>query len=460
MKRKMLLLCNLLLALVMLNWGALIRLSSDQEAVFLGRGPNLAVAQGPVRPGFGVRRGYEVWVIDQSDTTPDGGGTLSIYSGDALAGPDPARVVPEVIDLGGAARDLCLAQTGTAPRRPHLLRFNAAQTHAIIAFAGTGHVLFMDAARRTPIQCVDVGQDAVAAIPAPNQRYVVVANEDGKLLQRITTKYATNRFTLDNAATLNLATCVTPAGAPCEDAALRPENAPVWPAIDASSHFAFVTLRGGGLLVVDSTATPMRIVAEYDRTTVHPAGGMGIQAGGKMYIDAGGGTPANPLGSDLYVFPANGFSGGRHAPNTPAPKLVFSHDDRGLTDSHGLVLPGDGRFLWVADRAANRIVVVDTRSDTVVNEIELAGALSTDPAPDLMDISPTGDRVFISLRGSVPLTENDPIANNAFGTTPGLAIMQVEEDGRQGVLQAIARISHRVQGVERADPRALRVRIK
>jgi hypothetical protein len=38
--------------------------------------------------------------------------------------------------------------------------------------------------------------------------------------------------------------------------------------------------------------------------------------------------------------------------------------------------------------------------------------------------------------------------------------MQVEEDGRQGVLQAIARITPRVEGVERADPRALRVRVK
>ena len=94
---------------------------------------------------------YEVWVIDQSDTTADGGGTMYIYQSDTLAGQDAATAAPEVIDLGGAARNLCLAQTGTAPRRPHMLEFNAEQSHAIISFVSTGHVLFMDTAARTPL---------------------------------------------------------------------------------------------------------------------------------------------------------------------------------------------------------------------------------------------------------------------------------------------------------------------
>ena len=89
---------------------------------------------------------YEVWILDQSDTTADGGGTLYIYQDTALERDDPASATPEVIDLGGAARDLCLAESGTAPRRPHMLFFNHDQTHAIISFVATGHVLFMNAA--------------------------------------------------------------------------------------------------------------------------------------------------------------------------------------------------------------------------------------------------------------------------------------------------------------------------
>ncbi len=67
---------------------------------------------------------FEVWVMDQSDTTADGGGTLYVYPGDALT-TAAASAEPEVVDLGGEARSLCLAQTGTAPKRPHMLMINA-----------------------------------------------------------------------------------------------------------------------------------------------------------------------------------------------------------------------------------------------------------------------------------------------------------------------------------------------
>ena len=403
-------------------------------------------------------RRHEVWAIDQSDTTPDGGGTLYIYAGGTLAGRSAPSGPAEVIDLGGAARSLCLAQTGSAPRRPHMLMFNEGQSHAIIAFVATGHVLFMDAASRAPVRCIDVGLQAHAAFPSPDDTYVVVANQNGKLLQRIATDYGTDSFALDGAATLNLATCVTPSGAACEHAALRPDNAPICPVFDATSRFAFVTLRGGGMFVVDSSATPMAIVGEYDNATVHPNGCGGIETAGKMYLNSGGGSPANPLESDLYAFPMSGFSTAPNPPNTPAPALVFSHDARGFVDSHGTTLTKRDRYLWVADRAANRIVVVDTRRDTVINEIALAGAVSPDPAPDLMVISPDGKRVYVSLRGPNPLTANVPGVNNAVGSTPGVGIVRVTRGGRSGRLRAVAPISHVVTGTETADPHALAVR--
>jgi DNA-binding beta-propeller fold protein YncE len=402
---------------------------------------------------------FEVWAIDQSDTTADGGGTLYIYPGDSLSGQDAATATPEVIDLGGAARDLCLARTGTAPRRPHMQMFNATQSHVVLAFVATGHVLFMEAATRTPVECIDVGAQAHAAFPSMDDSYVVVANQNGKLLQRISTDYATETFTLDAAATLNLATCVTPHGDLCEDPVLRPDNAPICPVIDATSQFTFVTLRGGGLFVVDSTATPMAIVGEYDRAAVHPNGCGGVEINAKMYVNSGGGTAANPLESDLYAFPLSEFSTTPNPPNTPQPDLVFSHDDRGFVDSHGATLTKHGRFLWVADRAANLIVVVDTATDNVVNEISLVGVVSDDPAPDLLGIAPSGNRVFAALRGPNPLTGNAPGVNNAVGSTPGVGVIRVERNGMAGALQAVAPISHVVGGVERADPHGLAVRL-
>jgi hypothetical protein len=46
----------------------------------------------------------------------------------------------------------------------------------------------------------------------------------------------------------------------------------------------------------------------------------------------------------------------------------------------------------------------------------LAGEIRNDPAPDLVDAAPNGNRLFVALRGPVPLS-GDP--HNAQGTTPG-----------------------------------------
>jgi DNA-binding beta-propeller fold protein YncE len=411
------------------------------------------------RPALADDANHEVWIIDQSDTTADGGGALYVYDGAVVAGGDAATAVPEVIDLGVDARSFCVAATGTAPRRPHMLFFSPAHTHAVIAFVTTGHVLFMDAATRTPVGCVDVGLQAHAAVPSPDGTFVAVSNQNGKLAQRILTDYATNSFTLDAAATLDLATCTTPNGLPCQDPVLRPDNAPICPAALTEDGLLFQTLRGGGLFVIDAAATPMAIVGEYDSATVHPNGCGGAELGSKIYVNSGGGTVSNPLESDVYRFPAAGYSAA-NPPNTPAPTLVFSQDGLGFVDSHGVALTKHGRFLWVADRAANKVVVVDTATDTVVNEFTLVGSASGDPAPDLVDISPSGTRVYFALRGPNPLTGNAPAVNNAVGSTPGLGVVRVQQGGRTGVLHSVAPISHVVGGIERADPHAVRVRHK
>jgi len=166
----------------------------------------LVVAAVVVAGGSATEGGYEVWAIDQSDTTADGGGTLYVYDGASLAGQAASSATPEMIDLGGSAQTFCLAETGTAPRRPHMMLFNEDGSHAIVSYVATGHVLFLDATTREPVACIDVGAQAHAAFPSPDESYVVVANQNGKLLQRIATDYATETFALDAGATLNLAT--------------------------------------------------------------------------------------------------------------------------------------------------------------------------------------------------------------------------------------------------------------
>ena len=406
---------------------------------------------------------YEVWAIDQSNSFGQTfGGTLYIWDGQALEQAHQAGdVEPEQIDLASAAAAMCFTKTGANPVRPHMLAINPSQTHAIVSFVASGHVLFLDAATRQPVECIRTSVGAGGArqvhfaIPSPDETYVSVANQNGKLFERINTDYATNTFTLDPAATIDLANCTTPNGIPCQYA-LRPDNAPICPIIDSTSQYTFMTLRGGGLFVVDSTTTPMQIVAEYDTTTVAANGCLGAEVPGKMYIDSGGGTATNLFQANLYAFPVTGFSPA-NAPNTPAPRVIFAEDTEDA-DAHGAALTKHLKYLWIADRGRNFLFVVNTETDEVVNRISLASNLSPDPTPDLLAISPNGSHGFMSLRGPNPLTADPHVST---GATPGVGVLKVLDSGRDARFESIAPVTNRdAAGIERADVHAMTIRRK
>ena len=416
--------------------------------------------------------GFEVWIADQSDTRPGYGGQILIYEGARLYGKHPEQATPAVrLDLGGATADLCRAATGRNPVRPHMVVFNREQSHAVLAFVASGHVVIFNAESRTPLQCFETSvgstgtRQAHAAFPAPDGSYVLVANQNGKRLERIDTDFRSNTFAHNPAATLDLATCTTPSGRPCEDPILRPINWPICPIIDSSSTYGFVTLRGGGLFVVNAKTTPMSIAGEYDKATVRGNGCGGIELGGHMYINSGGSPvnvsstdPHHPdlYGFDVYQFPLAGYSASA-PPNIPAPMRLLSKS--GMSDSHGIGAAGQGRgrYLWVMDRHANVAEIINARTGQWVNTVELAGAVSDDPAPDLVDRAPAGDRLFVALRGSVPLS-GDP--HNARGTTPGLGIIELTRGGRTGKLAAVVPLINPSQQSNQApDAHGRRVRL-
>lgn len=425
----------------------------------------VAAASGK-RADRGERAGYEVWLVDQSDTRPGYGGSLYVYRGSALERRG-ASAQPERVDLGGAASDLCMEQTGSRPTRPHMIVFNGGDDSAdgsqrlAVAFVASGHVLFMDSDTREPIECIDTGAQAHAVWPTPDQTQLVVANQADKKLSRIATDWDADEYELEQAATLDLANGTTPSGAP-RQGPQRPDNAPICPRTDNAGRVTFVTLRGGGMFVVDHAQTPMQIVGEYDKAQVHANGCGGIESeykrsAGKMYINSGAGSlEGNPAEHDLYAFDVDAFDSTPNPPNTPAARLIYSYDDRAEADSHGVVLAGGkDRYLWTGDRQANTMTVVDTRDDRRIGEFSLEGEVSRDPAPDLLDVSPDGRHVFAALRGTQPLSGG----HSAPGSTPGVGVIDVRGGGRKGRLDSVARISNVVDGRELADPHAIRVRV-
>jgi hypothetical protein len=401
----------------------------------------------------------EVWVVDQSNT--DGltfGGAIHIFDAVDLMGEAAAKALPIAsIDLAGATAALCIAETGENPVRPHMLFFNSTHTHGVLSFVVSGHVVIFDGATRAPVSCIRMSagaggaRQAHAAFLTPDDRHILVANQNGKLLERIDTDYATNSYVHATAATIDLANCTTPNGFPCQDPVLRPDNAPICPRV-GSGNTSWITLRGGGLLVVDPDVTPMAIIGEYDAATVHPNGCGGTETGGYMWLNSGGGTANNLHEFDVYRFPVTGYSAS-NPPNTPARLLAFS-DDVAPRDGHGTVLARG--HVWIFDRGANVAEVFDGASGAHVSTVSLLGGPSDDPTPDLADVHPSGNRIFVSLRGPNPLSGDPHVAT---GSTPGIGVVQVQQGGARGLLKAVVPISNRdAAGIERADAHGIRVR--
>ena len=409
--------------------------------LLLGIGTGPALAQQAAAPA------YEVWALDQSDSSKDGGGTLYIYDGAALAA-DAKSAKAEAVDLGDTFAEACKEAGGGYPKRPHMLFFTKDGKYALLSYVATGHVAFIDAASRKPVGCVSLGKNAHAAWPTANMKMAIGANIAEKKLVRIKTDYANNKFTITDTVALG---ALEP---------ILPDAAPICPVTENTSQFVFVTPRGGGLAVYDITATPMFLTGTIPAAAVNPAGCGGVQMGATMYLNSGGGWPNTPLNHDVYAFGVGAL------PQMTVPTRIGGRDGG---DSHGMVGIG-GKYLWSGDRHLNLIDVYDTSNANLkVGTITLAGDVSSDPAPDLMDAAPDGSYVFVALRGPNPLTGNHKDANNAVGSTPGVGVIKIEGGGKSGKLVSIAPISRMVEEKdkdgnmvkkEKGDPHGIQVRKK
>ena len=391
-------------------------------------------------PFGALAEAYEVWLTDQSDTGKESGGFLYIYDGAQLTA-NPTTAKPTVtIDFAGDVNKLCEDATKKAVRRPHMLFFTKDQSHAIVSFL-SGHVLFMDAATKKPEACLSMGKNVHAAWPTPDQKMAIAANIAEKKFIRIWTDYAAHKFTFDpEKDVMNLALL---------ESGERPDTSPICPITEASSKYAFITLRGGGLLVVDVTSTPIKVIATLDNNQIHPAGCGGVQVGDTMYINSGGGWPIAPLSYDIYALDLSDL------PKSISAKLVSQRDQK-FADSHGMAAVG--RYLWSADRAGNDIEIIDTLTNLSVNSVDLTTDANKDPAPDLMDVSPDGQYVFVGFRGPSPLTGNDKAVNNAKGTIPGVGVVHVDAGGKVGHYKGQAAITNMKDGKETGDNHGVAVR--
>ncbi|MGH2398356.1 MAG: YncE family protein [bacterium] len=382
-------------------------------AMVLGLAAILMAAASPSLTDAQAAR-YEVWIIDQADAAR-GGAKLYIYDGARLAGGQMPS--PEVIDLNAGA-----AGVGDGPGvRPHMVAFSPGYTHALISNVASGHVYVMRAADRRIVASIDIGEQAHHAEATPDGAYILAANQNGKRLARIRADFGAERFTYNRADDLDLGAI--------QDAA-HPDNAPICPLVTAED--AYITLRGGGLYVVDYRSTPMRVVKAFGRDQIAPAGCGGAAAAGKIYINSGTAESSN-----LYVFDPRS--------DTLLRRLNFAWAG---SDAHGLLVTGGERYLWMNNRADWNIVVVSTATDSLAGFISNLGG-----APDIMGLSPDGRLVFVAMRGPNNLTGGP----TAKGDKPGFLILEATDGGRSARRVAFVPIGDQTP-TSPTDPHTIGVR--
>ena len=264
----------------------------------------------------------------------------------------------------------------------------------------------------------------------------------------------------------------------------RANNVVICPIVSDNDN-AYVTFGGGGLFVVDTQATPMTILGEYDNQVVNGAGCGGVQAGDQMWLNAG--VSAAEAGAEqstftLFSIDDSSFGSRSNPPNTPEPTMLFKNATNTATignltgeltnttgqlpgsttrrDSHGMATTLSGSHIHTVDRIQNIVEVFNTSTlsrttydltsgDGQGNGLGACAAASVtdddklpanDPAPDLLEATPDGKYLVVALRGPVPVS----VTHAAQGSCPGVGIIELLEDGASGRLASVLRSTNTI----------------
>ena len=368
---------------------------------------------------------YEVWAIDQSGTESDGtGGILYIWDGKDIFLNGAKSADPEIIDLAKAAKDA----NCDAPKKPHMILSNYTTpkaSHAIVANVASGNTFFINIESRAVVGCVSTlggfngaggHTSSHASVASPDNSMVIVADIGAKgesgFMHKIHTNYTSDNYKLVETLGLNQFTNE-----------LGTELArPICHEFTSDSKFAYITLAGGGLIVIDVGSAdgtiPMSVVKVYEKDIV-PGIGCGTSRLPFNKIMTNGESGAKGGDDFLYTFDASKAVEGVF----PNPVQIELPGE----DTHGAVTCIDqkgGIFAITSMRVSNDVNFVDLQTNKVVATQSMAASFSLDPKPDVADI--VGNKMFIALRGAKPISAIGSLQN--ADRTPGVAVLTISDD--------------------------------
>jgi uncharacterized protein YfaP (DUF2135 family) len=363
------------------------------------RPPAAADQYGPAAEATGD---YEIWVADQ------GLNLLWIY--------DSNLDQTDEIDLATHGAHM-----------PHMIDFTSDFRYAFIANMHTNNVTVIRAADRAVVATLITGPSTHMAGVSPDDRRVLVDvigtpdnYRDGEIVE-ILLDLEGERFDLGRRLRL------------ADDPLLARradefnDLAPICHKYSPDGRHAYITLGpsldNGGLIVLDIESFTI------------------VKAWGPREMQANCGTMPTRDGRYMFVNGGGTDTGVWYVIDMATMEVVHQGESRG-NDAHGVWPTPDGREMWMVNRITDNAIVIDTDSFAVVDEIAFVGE-----TPDIMGMSPDGQRAFITLRGPNPMSA----PHVAVGSTPGFSVVDVAE-------RTLLHVIEPARGNERSDPHGIAVR--
>ncbi len=285
----------------------------------------------------------------------------------------------------------------------------------------------------------------------------------------------------------------------------RPGGVIICPIV-SDTGMGYLTFGAGGMLVVDTNATPMKLVAEYGNNSVNGAGCGGVHVGDNVWLDGGvSAVGAGAPRSTFTVYTVNdtiisqaAANGTLLAQNFPPINTVFKDPNNtapsgnvlnpdgsatnapadnltgqvpGITtrrDGHGMIETLDDRYVHVVDRIQNTMDVFSTQTLQRVGGYDLVSADGqsgragtagpceaagvTDGATvssgnALVTNDPAPDLMGVTPDGKyivVALRGPTPVTVNhgGQGSCPGVGMIELTDGGASGKLVSVLRASN------------------
>jgi DNA-binding beta-propeller fold protein YncE len=347
----------------------------------------LALLAAAVAPALAQEvAGYEIWAVDQ------GTGVVHVYSAD----------LEEVARIDLAAQGI---------RSPHMIDFNSDHSHAVIASTASGDVTIIRTQDREVVARFETGPGTHMASVMPDDSAIIAdvigaadVERDGKLVE-ITADFANDTFEVGRSLVIaedplfqERSQDFGDIGAVCQDYA-------------RDGRHAYVTLGpslpNGGLVILDT--------AEFNLVKVF--------APDELQVNCG--TLLTPDGSHMLVNGGGADVGVWYAIDTSTLEVV-KQSESGGNDAHGVWATPDGSEIWMVNRVSSNGIVIDAATLEQTGELTEVGK-----TPDIIAMSPDGERAFISLRGPNPVSA----PHLAVGETPGFAVVNIADRTLEQVIQ-------------------------